>query len=152
LTKFALRFFQTAALEVGALGFGALFATALFDWTGIERFAAIAGAGVVALSGLYILPYKRNRLKIQMRERIGAMQKELHNVNKKHFEKELENSVRKINSSLNPYARFVRTEHGKLDEIERNLSELSKEFYQIRHDVRVSTDSLPTTTTDTSPS
>jgi len=135
--------FQTAAIEVGALGFGALFATALFDWTGI------AGAGMVALGGLYVLPYKRSRLKTQMRERIATMQKELHSVNKKHFEKELENSVRKITSSINPYGRFVRTEHNKLDEIEKNLSELSKEFYQIRHDVRISTESLPPTSNTT---
>ena len=63
---------QTTAVEVGALGpLGALLVavlhTPLLDVTGI------LGASAVAALGLYVLPYRRSRIKIDLRERINEL-------------------------------------------------------------------------------
>ena len=59
----------TAAVEAGALGLAAAMTAALMDWTGV------AGASVVALMGLYVVPRKRARLKSDMKLRIETLEK-----------------------------------------------------------------------------
>lgn len=63
----------------------------------------LAGAGLLAVSGLYILPYRRARVKKEMRFRINEMRTSLASVMKKHFDTEMENAITKIHVALSPY-------------------------------------------------
>jgi small GTP-binding protein len=62
---------QTAAVEAGALGLGALLVavlhTTLLDVTGL------LGAGALAALGFYVLPYRRTRLKQELRAGIETL-------------------------------------------------------------------------------
>ena len=120
---------QTAALEVGALGLGtllvALLQTTVFDITGI------LGASAVAAMGLYILPYRRNKLKAELRASIGELREKLVTAMTKQFESELAHSVQRIREAIEPYTRFVRVERERLDTFETELRELRAERTQI---------------------
>jgi hypothetical protein len=84
---------QTAAVEVGALGLGALLVallhTTLLDVTGI------LGASAVAALGLYVLPYRRSKIKEDLRRRINLLRDQLNAAMNRQFEKELTDSVQR---------------------------------------------------------
>lgn len=124
---------QTAALEVGALGMGGVFTAAMFDWTGL------AGAGALAVAGLYVVPFRRAQLKKKMRQQINELRANMQETLRRHFTSNLNHSVRSMQQAINPYSRFVRTEHEKLATVEENLQGLRKEIADARHQVYDST-------------
>ena len=66
---------QTAAVEAGAIGLGAILVvilnTTFLDVTGI------LGASALAALGLYVLPYRRQKVKAQLRTRISDLRRRL---------------------------------------------------------------------------
>lgn len=121
---------QTAAVEVGALGLGALLVallqTSMLDITGI------LGAGVLAATGLYVLPYRRSRIKQALRERINELRSQLDLALTRQFDKELAASVQRIKESIAPYTRFVRVEREKLTRLESELKLAEAEMNELR--------------------
>lgn len=113
--------FQTAAVEVGAVGIATVLASSLLDiqeytyyiyflfslfflvfsflfshicifgfffvfyFDGKVHFTGILGAGVVAVMGMGILPYKRSAIKKLMRKRISELQEKLSTALENHF-------------------------------------------------------------------
>ena len=76
---------------------GALFSLVTFDITGL------AGAGALSMSGLGLFPYRRLKLKKEMKAKINKVRHQL-NVNlSQDFNKELNSSIKKINDSIHPY-------------------------------------------------
>ena len=126
---------QTAAVQVGALGLGALLVvllhTTLLDITGI------LGASAVAALGLYVLPYRRNKVKADLRERIKALQEQLEDALERQFEKELGESVQRIREAIAPYTRFVRVEREKLERLEADLQAARVEVTVLRQRVQL---------------
>jgi len=110
---------QTAAVEAGAIGLGAILVvvlqTTLFDVTGV------LGAGVLAALGFYILPYRRKQMKLELRTKIIDLRAKLDQSLKQEFESELDESVRKIRDAIAPYTRFVRVEREKLEHLSKEL-------------------------------
>ena len=110
---------QTAAVEVGALGLGALLVallqTSMLDVTGI------LGASAIAAMGLYVLPYRRSKIKLELRERINDLRSQLDAALSRQFEKELGDSVQRIREAVAPYTRFVRVEREKLERLSSEL-------------------------------
>lgn len=110
---------QTALLQVGAIGLGAilvkLLATALADVTGV------LAASVVAALGLYIIPARRRRAKKELQQKINDLRERLSAALTQQFEKELARSLRRIREAMAPYTRFVRGEHEQLQRIEQEL-------------------------------
>ncbi|MGL4650252.1 MAG: dynamin family protein, partial [Caldilineaceae bacterium] len=102
----------TAAVEAGAIGLGAILVVALhgalLDVTGI------LGAGVVAALGFYLLPYRRQQMKADLRTRISTLRGRLHEALQKQFDRELESGIQRIREAIAPYTRFVRVERDKL--------------------------------------
>ena len=100
---------ETALVEVGALGLGAIlttvFTTAALDLTGI------LAAGTVAALGLFVIPARRRKVKQELREKIAATREQLLTALTSQFERELERSQRYIEEAIAPYTRFVRAEH-----------------------------------------
>jgi small GTP-binding protein len=125
---------QTAALEVGALGLGALLVailhTTLLDITGI------IGASAVAALGLYVLPYRRSKVKKELRERIDVLREQLEGALERQFEQELITSVQRIHEAIAPYTRFVRVEREKLERIEADLQSARVEVTALRQNVQ----------------
>jgi len=125
---------QTAAVEVGALGLGtllvALLQTTLLDITGI------LGASAVAALGLYVLPYRRAKIKAQLRERIDDLRGRLDTAITQQFEAELTESVRRIREAIAPYTRFVRVEREKLATLQKDLETAQQELDQLRQEVQ----------------
>jgi len=121
---------QTAAVQVGALGLGALLVallqTTLLDITGV------LGASAVAALGLYVLPYRRSKIKLNLRDNINDLRAQLDAALQRQFDKELGDSVQRLRESIAPYTRFVRVEREKLERLETDLQESQTEVRSLR--------------------
>jgi small GTP-binding protein len=125
---------QTAAIEVGAIGLGAILVTLL--QTTLLDITGILGASAVAALGLYVLPYRRSRVKADLRERISEIRARLDEALSRQFESELSESVQRIHEAIAPYTRFVRVERDKLTRLNAALSDASVQLAQLRRDVK----------------
>ena len=125
---------QTAAVEVGALGLGAVLVavlqTTMLDVTGV------LGASAVAALGLYVLPYRRQKIKADLRARINDLRERLDAAMTRQFNGELQESVQRIKEAIAPYTRFVRVEREKLDLLDGELGRLHNELVTLNEDVR----------------
>jgi small GTP-binding protein len=116
----------SAALEAGALGLGALVTTlattAAADVTGILM------AGLVAAVGLFIIPARRRRGKAKLNEKMSALRTQLSDSLRGQFEREIKNSLERIQEAIAPYTRFVRAEREKSEEMGKRLKDLGLEI------------------------
>ena len=124
---------QTAAVEAGAIGLGAILVvilnTTFLDVTGI------LGASALAALGLYVLPYRRQKVKAQLRTRIGDLRRRLDTAITQQFESELTASVQRIREAVTPYTRFVRVEREKLETLAADLQRAEDEWRGLRRSV-----------------
>ena len=124
---------QTAAVEAGAIGLGAILVVILnstfLDVTGI------LGASALAALGLYVLPYRRQKVKAQLRTRIGDLRRRLDTAITQQFESELTASVQRIREAVAPYTRFVRVEREKLETLAADLQRAENEWKGLRRSV-----------------
>ena len=124
---------QTAALEVGAVGIGAvvvaLATTRFLDATGIIAAAIIAGYG------LFILPNRRRKARQEFREKTDSLRERLSEVVRRQFDTELNRSVERMRDAIAPYTRFVRTEHARMTGARSALSETSGEVDALKGEI-----------------
>jgi len=106
--------FQTAAVEVGAVGLAALLSTALLDVTGIV-------GGALAVTGFAILPLRRSQLRRSFNEKIGEIRTRLNGSIQSHFEREMSGTVEKLYESISPYRNFVRSEQEQFERLTKTL-------------------------------
>jgi small GTP-binding protein len=125
---------QTAAVQVGALGLGAILVTVLH--TTLLDVTGLLGASAMAALGLYVLPYRRGRIKIEMRQRINELRGRLDAALTRQFEAELNQSVRRIHEAIAPYTRFVRVEREKLNSLNESLRESSQQLAGLHRNVQ----------------
>jgi small GTP-binding protein len=128
---------QTAIVEAGAVGLGAL-VLALLSTT-VADVTGILAASVIAALGFYVLPYKRRRAKINLHAKIDDLRSRLSQAITTQFENELSRSLQRIREAMRPYTRFVETEQVTLDEMaralavaRRDLQELAAKIEQLR--------------------
>jgi hypothetical protein len=111
-----------AAVEAGALSIGALVtvlaSTAAMDVTGIVL------ASVIAVLGLFIIPARRRQAKEEMQQRISDLRSRLLEALQEQFGREIGRSVQHLREAIEPYARFVRSEHLKLQETQAGLEKV----------------------------
>ncbi len=124
---------QTAALEVGAVGIGAvvvaLATTRFLDATGLIAAAIIAGYG------LFVLPNRRRKAREDFREKTDSLRERLGEVIRRQFETELNRSVEKMRDAIAPYTRFVRTEHARMSRASEGLAELGAEVDALKAEI-----------------
>src|SRR5918997_1809864 len=124
---------QTAALEVGAVGIGAvivaLATTRFLDATGIIAAAIIAGYG------LFVLPNRRRKARQEFREKTDSLRERLSEVVRRQFDSELNRSIERMRDAIAPYTRFVRTEHARMTEARSTLSEISEEVEALKGEI-----------------
>jgi len=103
---------STAVLEVGAVGLGA--AVALAASSTAADITGLTAAGLMAVLGLFVLPHRRRRAKADLKEKISTLRTELMAALTGHFEKEAERGRHRLDETIAPYTRFVRSESDKL--------------------------------------
>ena len=110
----------TAAVGAGALGLGAAVTvaatTAAMDVTGI------VAAGVIGAVGLLIIPEKRRRARVELREKVSDLRLRLARALQSEFQTARERGSRRLDDGLAPYARFVRTEQQRWREARATLA------------------------------
>ena len=124
---------QTAALEVGAVGIGAvvvaLATTRFLDATGLIAAAIIAGYG------LFVLPNRRRKARRDFREKTDALRERLAEVVRRQFDAELNRSVERMRDAIAPYTRFVRTEHARMSGASSTLTEVNEEIEGLKDEI-----------------
>lgn len=119
-----------ALAQAGAVGLGAVVAavatTTAADVTGI------VAAGTIAVLGLFVIPSKRARAKSDLRERIERMRMNLMTGLRGQFNREVEKSAHGVIDAVAPYTRFVRAEHDKLTNLDRELNEIAGALARLR--------------------
>lgn len=115
---------QTAIAEVGAVGIGAIVATsvtvAALDVTGILL------AGVIAVLGLFIIPYKRQQAKDNFKLKILDLRTRLGKVLRAQFNSEADRTITRMKEGVAPYLRFVTGEKERIAGTETKLLESRK--------------------------
>lgn len=121
---------QTALVEVGALGLGALLIaslhTLLLDVTGLLF------AGTLAAIGLYVLPNRRRKARDELRAKVADLQTRLHEALSAQFEQEMSRSKQAMQEAIQPYTRFIRSEREKLTGIADDLNGIEQEMRTLR--------------------
>ncbi|MFZ3069627.1 MAG: hypothetical protein WA110_00675, partial [Anaerolineaceae bacterium] len=113
---------QTALFEVGAVGLGALVATALFssamDVTGI------VAAGTLAILGFFVIPYKRKQAKQNFKEKMEELRTNLMSTLTNTFTREFDVAVRRLQDKVEPYTSEVHAEQNRIQKDSETLAEL----------------------------
>jgi small GTP-binding protein len=122
-----------ALAQAGAIGLGAI-VTAVATTTAADV-TGILAAGTIAVLGMFVIPSKRSRAKVELRDRIERMRTELMTNLRNQFQREVDRSVRGVMDAVAPYTRFVRAEHEKLTAIDRELETISRELTRIRAEI-----------------
>ena len=125
---------QTALFEVGAVGLGALVATALFssamDVTGI------VAAGTLAILGLFVIPYTRKQVKQNFKDKMDELRENLMNTLSATFRRESDLAIQRLNDKISPYTAEVRADQEKISSDARGLSGLESLLKETRDAVK----------------
>jgi hypothetical protein len=121
---------QTALLEVGAVGLGAL-VTALVVSSSLDVTGIIA-AGTLAIVGFFVIPYKRKQAKDKFREKMTALRADLLETLTTQFIKEAQRAVERLREGITPYTRYVRSENERIDKTETTLKNLRQRLSALR--------------------
>ena len=123
----------TAALQVGALGFGTL--VTMLATTTMADMTGILAAGALSVLGLLILPARKSAAKIELRAKVEDMRARLMSALTSQFDEELEKSLQRIREAVSPYTRFVRSEKERLTDVRQDLRRLKDGLERIRAEV-----------------
>jgi GTP-binding protein EngB required for normal cell division len=123
----------TAAAGASALGLGAIVTaaatTAAADITGILM------AGVLAAVGFLILPARRRQARTDLRTKMSALRERLVVALRTEFERAQERSAQRLTDAIAPYARFVRSEQRRWDELRTSLIALRNRIGTLTADI-----------------
>lgn len=121
---------QTAIVEVGALGLGALLIATLH--TLVLDVTGLLFAGTLAAIGLYVLPNRRRKARDELRAKVADLQQRLHEALSAQFEQEMGRSRQAMQEAIQPYTRFIRNEREKLTGIAGELAQIEQEMRALR--------------------
>jgi small GTP-binding protein len=123
----------TAAMSASAVGAGA--ATLFLAPTATAGIFGVVGAAAVVAASLYVLPYKRSKLRKEFVGNVDKLRQSLHQVMTDRFNYELQESVESIRSAISPYSRFVTVEYEKYSTQKKNLQEMTVAISAIRKSI-----------------
>ena len=122
----------SAAIEVGALGLGALITilatTASADFTGVML------AGLTAVLGFFIIPAKKKQAKMIFTKRIADLRDQLSDTLMAEFIKQIDLILERINTTIQPYSRFVRSEQISLNKNVDSLRTFSETVFSLKEE------------------
>ncbi|HMB24044.1 MAG TPA: dynamin family protein [Anaerolineales bacterium] len=121
---------QTALLEVGAVGLGALVTAAVLssslDITGI------IAAGTMAILGFFVIPYKRKQAKDNFKTKMDDLRRRLLESLTNQFTHEAESAVTRLKEGVAPYVRYVNSERARVERTEVALAKLRQQISTLR--------------------
>ncbi len=121
---------QTALLEVGAVGLGALVTAAVLssslDITGI------IAAGTLAIVGFFVIPYKRKQAKDNFKKKMIDLRTRLLDTLTAQFKSESQNAVARLKDGVAPYVRYVNAEGERIERNETLLEKLRQRISSLR--------------------
>ena len=125
---------RTAVVNTGLAGVGvgigaALAIAATASWVDIT--GIVAGLTAAAF-GLFILPNRRRKAKIELGEKLTTLRANLVSELTEQFEREMRRSAQRVEDTIAPFARFVRSENDKLTEQYERLNELEAHINGLR--------------------
>ncbi|CAN5896601.1 dynamin family protein [soil metagenome] len=112
-------FATTALAEAGAVGLGALVATAF-----VGAAADVTGfllATLLAFGGFYLIPRRRREAKRRFRERVAEVRARLHKSLTGQVHQEIERATGRVEEAVEPYRRFVATQQERLHQARGEL-------------------------------
>jgi small GTP-binding protein len=115
---------QTALMEVGAVGLGALTITLLAST--VADVTGLLAAGALATLGLYVLPRRRRKAQRDLKEAIDGLRERLTHSLTSQFEHELHRSLSRVQSAVRPYTHFVESQATALSAVEAELRSLQR--------------------------
>lgn len=110
---------QTALLEVGAVGLGALLTAVVLSST--LDITGILAAGTMAILGLFVIPYKRKQAKEKFREKMAILREKLIEALTTQFTNECTSAVSRLKDGVAPYTRYIRSERERIQKAESAL-------------------------------
>jgi small GTP-binding protein len=120
----------SVAVEVGAVGLGALITT--LATTMAADVTGIVAASLIAVLGLFIIPAKRRQAKNDLHEKLAKLRTDLIQSLRGEFEKEIERSLMRMSDAIAPYTRFVRAETERSDQVQLALKSAGLEIANLR--------------------
>jgi small GTP-binding protein len=120
----------TAAVQVGALGFGAL--VTMLATTTLVDVSGVLAAGALSVLGLLLLPARRAAAKNELKGKVEQMRSRLMSALTAQFDDELLKSLIRIREAISPYTRFVRSERERLTELRQELRRLREGLDRLR--------------------
>ena len=121
---------QTALLEAGAVGLGALVTLAVVS-SAVDITGMLA-AGTLAILGFFVIPYKRKQAKDDFREKMRALRTELLGALTTQFNQESKSAIARLKDGVAPYTRFVHAERERIDRTEASLTGLRQRLSALR--------------------
>jgi small GTP-binding protein len=124
---------QSVGLGATAVGLGYALATAFtsvaLDVTGV------AAATVLFAASFFILPYKRHRAIEQFRARAERLRLELKTALEEASHREIDRAVDNVREALDPYTRYVKTEHAKVEERAASLAQARERLAVLKREI-----------------
>jgi chaperonin cofactor prefoldin len=121
---------QVALIEAGAVGLGTLVTLAIASTT--VDITGLVAAGVLAVVGFFVIPYKRKQAKERFSEKMETLRAKLSEALSTQFHHEAENDVTRMKEGIAPYTRFVRGELDRVDKAQRQLDSLRQRLSELR--------------------
>ena len=110
---------QVALIEAGAVGLGALVAFAITS-SALDITGTLA-AGILAIVGFFIIPYKRKQAKDRFKDKMQTLRDKLTTALTTQFNHEAESDITRMKEGVAPYTRFV---HGELERVDKAQAQL----------------------------
>jgi len=120
---------QTALLEAGAVGLGALVTLAVVS-SAIDITGMLA-AGTLAILGFFVIPYKRKQAKDSFKEKMQLLRTKLLSALTTQFNQESESAIARLKDGVAPYTRFIRAEHERIAKTEASLAEVRQRLSEL---------------------
>jgi small GTP-binding protein len=121
---------QTALLEVGAVGLGALVTIAVLssalDITGI------LAASTLAVLGFFVIPFKRKQAKDNFKEKMLLLRTKLLGALTTQFNNERESVIARLKDGVAPYTRYVHSERERIDRAGNTLAGMRQTLSELR--------------------
>jgi hypothetical protein len=131
---------QVALMEIGAagaVGLGTLIISVVAS-SAFFYITSVLAAGVLAIVGFFVIPYKRKQAKDDFKTKMEALRTKLSNALSTQFAHEAENVINRLKDGVTPYTRFVRAERERVEKTQAALKELRQRVsaLQARSQVR----------------
>jgi hypothetical protein len=122
----------SAAIEVGALGLGAL--VTILATTASADFTGVMLASLTAVLGFFIIPAKKKQAKSLFTKRIANLRDQLSATLMAEFIKQIDLIIERIDTTIQPYSRFVRSEQISLNKNVDSLNSFSDTVFSLKEE------------------